>query len=99
VVVVDGDWKLVMDTPMGARNSTLSLRTASNALSGTHSADGNTARIFDGVVSGNDVAWKVSITSPISLTLEFKGTVAGDTISGEMSVGPMGNFSFRGERT
>jgi hypothetical protein len=44
------------------------------------------------------VAWKLTITTPLTLTLEFKGTVAGDAITGEMDVGPMGNYPFTGKR-
>jgi hypothetical protein len=32
------------------------------------------------------------------LTLEFTGKVAGDSISGEMGIGPMGSFPFKGRR-
>ena len=97
-MAVDGNWNLTMTTPMGDRNATLSLKSAGGTLTGTQSADGNSTEIFDGSVSGNDVAWKVSITNPMPLTLEFKGTVAGDAISGEMGIGFMGNFAFTGTR-
>jgi hypothetical protein len=49
-------------------------------------------------VSGDDVAWKVSITNPMPLTLNFTGKVSGDSISGEMGIGPMGSFPFTGTR-
>jgi len=97
-MAVDGNWNLTMQTPMGERNATLSLKSAVDTLTGTQGADGNSTEIFDGTVSGSDVAWKVSITNPMPLTLEFKGTVAGDDISGEMGIGFMGNFPFTGKR-
>jgi len=49
-------------------------------------------------VNGNDVSWKISITNPMPLTLEFTGKVDGDAISGEMGIGPMGSFPFTGSR-
>ena len=97
-MAVDGNWNLVMTTPMGERNATLNLKSAGGALTGTQGADGNSTEIFEGTVTGNDVAWKVSITEPMPLTLEFKGTVAGDEITGEMGIGFMGNFPFTGKR-
>ncbi|MGY3549588.1 hypothetical protein ACVWZ4_004954 [Bradyrhizobium sp. USDA 4472] len=97
-MAVDGNWNLTMTTPMGERQATLSLKTAGGTLTGTQGADGNTADIFDGAVSGDNVSWKVSITNPMPLTLEFTGTVAGDSISGEMGIGPMGSFPFTGTR-
>jgi hypothetical protein len=97
-MAVDGNWNLMLTTPMGKRNATLSLKAAGDRLMGRQGADGNSAEIFDGTVNGNDVAWKVSITTPMPLTLDFRGTVAGDAISGEMGLGVMGDFPFRGKR-
>ena len=79
-MAVDGNWNLVMTTPMGDRNATLSLKSAGGTLTGTQSADSNSTEIFDGTVSGDDVAWKVSITDPMPLTLEFTGKIAGDAL-------------------
>ncbi|MCK1424305.1 hypothetical protein IVA87_17485 [Bradyrhizobium sp. 147] len=97
-MAVDGNWNLTMTTPMGERQATLSLKAAGGTLTGTQGAEGSTAEIFDGNVSGDNVSWKVSITNPMPLTLEFTGTVSGDSISGEMGIGPMGSFPFTGTR-
>jgi hypothetical protein len=97
-MAVDGDWNLTMTTPMGERDATLSLKSSGDTLTGTQGAEGNSAEIFDGTVNGNDVAWKVSITNPMPLTLEFTGKVSGDSMSGEMGIGPMGSFPFTGKR-
>ena len=97
-MAVDGTWNLTMSTPMGERNATLSLKSSAGTLTGTQGADGNSTEIFDGTVNGDDVAWKVSITNPMPLTLDFSGKVAGDSISGEMGIGPMGSFPFTGTR-
>ncbi len=97
-MAVDGNWNLVMSTPMGERKTMLSLKNAGGTLTGTQDADGNSAEIFDGTANGDDVAWKVSITNPMPLTLEFSGKVSGDSMSGEMGIGPMGSFPFTGTR-
>lgn len=97
-MAVDGNWNLTMTTPMGERQATLSLKADSGALTGTQGAEGNTAEIFDGTISGDAVNWKVSITNPMPLTLEFTGAVSGDSMSGEMGIGPMGSFPFTGTR-
>ena len=81
---------------MGDRQATLSLKAAGGSLTGTQAAEGNSAEIFDGTANGDDLAWKVSITNPMPLTLEFTGKVSGDSISGEMGIGPMGSFPFTG---
>jgi hypothetical protein len=97
-MAVDGNWNLTMTTPMGERQATLSLKAEGGTLTGSQGAEGNTAEIFDGTVNGDAVSWKVSITNPMPLTLEFTGTVAGDSINGEMGIGPMGSFPFTGAR-
>jgi hypothetical protein len=97
-MAVDGNWNIVMNTPMGERKATLNVKSAGGTLTGTQGADGNSGEIFDGTVSGDDVAWKISITNPMPLTLAFSGKVAGDSMSGEMGVGPMGSFPFTGTR-
>ena len=98
-MAVDGNWNITLSTPMGERKTTLSVKTAGGTLSGTQGADGNSTEIFDGTANGDDVNWKVSITNPMPLTLNFIGKVSGDSMSGEASIGPMGSFPFTGSRT
>lgn len=95
---VDGSWNLTMETPMGERTATLDVTSAGGALSGKQSADGNSAEIFDGTADGNAVAWKVSITTPMPMTLEYSATVEGDAMSGQMQIGVFGSFPFSGTR-
>lgn len=95
---VDGNWNITMSTPMGERKATLALKNSGGTLAGTQAADGNSGEIFDGTVAGDNVAWKISITNPMPLTLEFTGKVSGDSMSGEMGIGPMGSFPFTGTR-
>ena len=47
--------------------------------------DGSSAAIFDRTVNGKEVCWKVSITDPMPMTLEFAGTVNGDETSGTVA--------------
>src|ERR1700743_494572 len=98
MMAVDGNWNITMSTPMGERKATLALKASGGTLTGTQGADGNSTEIFDGTANGDDLAWKVSITNPMPLTLEFTGKVSGDNISGEMGIGPMGSFPFTGTR-
>ena len=97
-MAADGNWNLTMSTPMGERKATLSLKSSGGTLTGTQGAEGNSTEIFDGSVSGDDVAWNISITNPMPLTLNFTGKVSGDSMSGEVGIGPMGSFPFTGTR-
>jgi hypothetical protein len=97
-MVVDGTWNLTMETPMGERTSTLVVKAAGGKLEGTQSAEGQTADIVDGTVDGNNVGWRVSITQPMPLTLEFSGAVDGDAMSGTVQLGMFGSSPFRATR-
>jgi hypothetical protein len=55
----DGNWNLVVTTPMGERHGTLSLKTDGTTPKGSQMADGNSTEIFDGTVNGNEISWKV----------------------------------------
>ncbi len=94
----DGNWNLVVSTPLGDRPATLSVKTDGNALTGSQATGGNSADIFDGTVNGNEAFWKVSITDPMPMTLEFTGTINGDNISGSVKLGAFGSSSFSGTR-
>jgi len=73
-------------------------KTEGAVLKGSQAAEGNSAEIFDGSVNGDAVSWKVSITNPMPMTLEFAGTVQGNNISGTVVLGAFGSSSFSGTR-
>jgi hypothetical protein len=98
-MTADGNWSLVAATPLGERRSTLSMKTEGNTLKGSQMADGNSTEIFDGAVNGSEISWKVSITDPMPMTLDFTGTVDGDEIVGTVKLGEFGNSSFSGIRS
>jgi hypothetical protein len=98
-MTADGNWNLVVSTPMGERHGSLSLKTEGTTVKGSQMADGNSTEIFDGTVNGIEISWKVSITDPMPMTLEFTGTVDGDEIAGTVKLGEFGNSSFSGIRS
>ena len=95
---VDGTWNLVVKSPMGDQPSTLTLKADGGTLTGTASAQGNTSEIANGKVDGDNVSWSNSITTPFPMTLEFSGTVVGDTLNGSVKAGSFGSFPFTGAR-
>lgn len=95
----DGTWKVSMQTPIGERKLTVALKLAGGALTGkVMGDDGNTTDIFDGTASGDNVSFKAAITKPMPLTLEVKGLIAGEQISGTVSARGIGNMPFTGTR-
>jgi hypothetical protein len=94
----DGTWNITMDTPMGSQPATLTLATSGGTLTGTQAAMGGSRDIYDGKVNGDDVSWRVDITQPMPMTLDFAGKVEGDKISGTMTAGAFGSWPFSGNR-
>jgi len=97
-MAADGNWNLVIETPMGQRQATLSVKTEGSQLTGSQSAEGRSIDIFDGAAKGNEVSWKVAINDPMDMTLEVTGAVDGDQMSGSVKLGPFGDSQFSGSR-
>jgi hypothetical protein len=98
-MAVDGTWKLVMKTPLGERKVTLTMQNAGGTLSGKMTnEEGNATDIFDGKATGDNIGFKAAIKSPMPLTLEFTGAVAGNNISGNVSASGVGSWPFTGSR-
>ena len=95
---IDGSWKITVNSPMGKQESTLELAADGAVLTGKQSAQGNTSDIKDGKADGDKVSWSNSVTTPFPMTLEFTGTVAGDTLNGSVKAGSFGSFPFEGGR-
>ena len=96
---VDGNWKITVNSPMGAQKVDLSLKSDGGKLTGKGTSPGGEAQeIEDGKLDGDKISWKADITKPMPMTLEFAGTVSGDTMSGDVKAGSFGSFSFTGER-
>jgi hypothetical protein len=95
---VDGTWNITVQTPLGEQESTVELTSDGNALTGTQSGNGERGPIYDGSCDGDTASWKVDIKNPMALTVKFKATVSGDSISGTASAGLFPAAPFSGSR-
>ncbi len=97
----DGTWKVSMNTPMGAQEMTVELKEDGSTLTGSMTAAmaPQPMEISDGTVDGSSLAWKAALTQPMPMTLEFKATVDGDSITGDVALGSFGNATFTGTRS
>lgn len=98
-MAVDGTYNIEMNTPMGTRPGTLTLKTDGDALSGTFSGGQGEQSFQGGTVSGEEIAWSIQMSGPMGeMKLDFKGSVSGDEISGEVQLGSFGSATFKGTR-
>jgi hypothetical protein len=95
----NGNWKIIIKSPMGDQESTLSLSDAENKLTGRQSSMFGSGEIQNGAVDGDKATWSIEMTSPIAIHLTFSAHVDGDTISGTVNAGAFGDSPFNGSRT
>jgi carbon-monoxide dehydrogenase large subunit len=94
---IDGAWKMVMDTPMGAQEMTGRFATEGAVLTGVlESPEGN--QEFAGTVAGNRLKWDMKVTKPMPITLKYDLTVDGDTLAGTAKLGMFGKAKVTGTR-
>lgn len=98
-MAIDGTYKVTAHTPMGKIESTLTLKTDGESLSGnmTSSMFG-TVEISGGKFDGSSFSANMTMEGPFGkMEMTTSGTVDGDNISGEVKTS-MGNSSFTGVR-
>ncbi|MGD9160503.1 MAG: hypothetical protein PVG39_18955 [Desulfobacteraceae bacterium] len=96
---IDGTYKITAETPLGSMESTLTLKTDGEDLSGTMSAGMMGTIDFDGgKVEGSSFSFAMTMKKFFKkIEVSGSGKVDGDKISGEIMTS-MGNSSFAGVR-
>jgi uncharacterized protein involved in outer membrane biogenesis len=95
---IDGNWEVSMNTPMGEQTGTLTLKADGNSLSGKMDTAMGSEEFDNGTVSGNDLEWSIDISKPMPMTLNFKATVNGDEMTGNVGLGMFGSAPLSGKR-
>lgn len=98
MAAVDGKWDIVVRTPLGEQKATLAVASSGATFTGDLSGALGSVAVKDGTIDGDTLAWVMSITSPMPMTLECSATVAGDTLTGSVGAGALGSFPVSGTR-
>ena len=93
----DGNWKITINTPMGAQEVTAEIKTSGDTFTGKTSGRMGDSEV-SGKVDGDTLTWSANITQPMPMTLEFSATVAGDAMTGNVKLGAFGNAPLSGVR-
>ena len=94
----DGKWSLTLNSPMGAQTMSMDLQTEDGSLRGSIQGPQGAMDITEGQADGDKLSWKVSLTQPMAMELEFTATIDGDAMAGETKMGTFGSATFTGER-
>jgi hypothetical protein len=89
---------LVVKGPTGPQPTVLVIEKSGAAFSGNQTGQGNTSQVSDVKVDGNKVFWVNHVTKPMKLKVEFRGEIAGASMSGKAKAGFMGSYSFTAEK-
>jgi hypothetical protein len=92
----DGVWKCTMKTPMGPQTLTLTLNAKGEALTGSVSGQGMDTAIEAGRSTGDKATWKVKLTKPVPVTLEFNVTLSDGGLAGKVKFGMFGSGDLTG---
>jgi carbon-monoxide dehydrogenase large subunit len=95
--LIDGDWAMVLSTPMGPQAMNGHFDTDGESLSGyLSSPEGQQS--FTGTVTGNRVIFDLKVVKPMKITLKYDLVVEGDKIAGKVKMGIFGSAKLAGER-
>jgi hypothetical protein len=95
--MVQGNWKITIDTPMGEKSGVLELQVSGTTLTGSLSDAVHRIAISDGKVQGNHLSWQAKISKPMRLSFKFTAVVEENRISGTARH-MLGTASFSGTR-
>lgn len=79
---VDGDWDVVVKTPMGDQPQIVTFKTKGDAFTGQHANPLATVDILDGRIEDGKLFWRVEITQPMPMKLDLEAVINGDNLSG-----------------
>lgn len=96
-VIIDGDWKFVLSTPMGPQAFNGKMSTDGDQLTGVFIMNMDEAH-FTGTVTGNQLKWDLKVTKPMKITLKYEATIDGDKLLGKCKMGIFGSAKLVGER-
>lgn len=94
---LDGAYECVVKSPLGDQKTTLTVTADGDTFSGTNAGALGSMDV-GGTVDGNRIAWKMSMTVPMPMTLDCEATIEGDVLTGSVGAGAFGSFPMTGKR-
>lgn len=97
-VDVTGKWTMAVETQAGSGSPIFELKQEGASVTGTYTGQLGTAPVT-GTVSGDDVVLNYVVSGQgMELKVTYSGKVEGDTISGKVAMGELGDGTFTGKK-
>ena len=96
---LSGEWVLTTESPMGSQDSDMTVTQTGEQLSGQIASQMGSVDFKGTVTGGKDVAFGFSFDAQgMSLQIDYKGVVEGDTMKGTARFGEFGEGAFTAKR-
>jgi carbon-monoxide dehydrogenase large subunit len=95
---IDGDWNMVLKTPMGPQAMVAHFDTDGGAVSGYLEAPEGRQDFSGGTLSGSQVKFEMKVEKPMKITLKYDLQFDGDVVAGKCKMGMFGSAKVSGER-
>ncbi|WP_339278017.1 DJ-1/PfpI family protein [Paenibacillus sp. FSL W8-0426] len=96
--VYEGNWDVIIATPIGKLESRLAIHTDNGRIRGTAAQDGETVELIDPRAREGKLVWGLRVNKPMKLQLHFEVTVQGDVMSGTAKAGFLPASKLTGHR-
>lgn len=97
-IAIDGDWKIILSTPVGPQEMIGHFETDGELLSGYLSAAEGHQEFTGRIEDGNRLLFDLKVTKPMKLTLKYNITIDGNKLSGKCKMGIFGSAKLNGQK-
>lgn len=99
-VDVTGDWEMTMESPRGGEiTRAVHFEQDGEKITVTTESRRGDEITAEGTIKGNEIEWTVSRETPRgAMTMIYKGTVEGETMSGTVEMGDFGSADWTAKR-
>jgi hypothetical protein len=96
---VGGGWTMTLTSPQGPMDITMTLTQSGTSFTGTMTSQVGNQEISDGQIAGRNLTWTAVIqVGGQSITLNYRGEVDGNRMTGSADLGSFGSATFTAER-
>lgn len=94
-----GQWVLTTESPMGSQDTDMTVTQTGNDLTGKISSQMGTVNYKGTLTNGKDIAFGFPFEAQgMTLQIDYKGVVEGDTMKGTAKFGDFGEGNFTAKR-
>jgi imidazolonepropionase-like amidohydrolase len=96
---IGGSWTMTLNSPQGPLDLTMTITQSGASFSGSMTSQFGTTDISAGEIAGRTATWTTILqVGGQSITLNYRGEVEGNRMTGSADLGSFGNATFTAER-